>query len=57
MFKYVLISIVIVPVLLGVKAATYPSGRRGLRVLAVGWILYGVVWVAMLYFLRHRWVE
>jgi hypothetical protein len=55
-FKYLLLSIVIVPVLLGVKAAEYRSQARGFRVLMIGWAVYGVTWLGMLYYLRDRWV-
>jgi hypothetical protein len=56
LFTYLLMSIVIVPVLLGIKAATNRSGTRGLRMLLNGWVLYGVLWLCMLYFVKHRWV-
>jgi hypothetical protein len=56
MFKYLLVSIVIVPVLLGVMAANGRGGRRGLSVLRIVWVLYGVLWVGMLYYLENRWV-
>ena len=56
MFKYLLMSIVIVPVLLGMKAATDRSGPNGLRILLAGWVLYGLLWFSMLYFLKDRWV-
>ena len=56
MFKYLLISIVIVPVLLGVKAANTRIGPRGLPVLVVGWVLFSVFWVGMLHYLRQRWL-
>jgi len=55
-FKYLLISIVIVPVLLGIKAADIRSGSRGLRVLIGAWGLYGTLWLAMLYYLKHHWI-
>jgi len=55
-FKYLLISIVIVPVLLGVKAADGRTGPRGLRVLITGWVLYGVLWLGLLYYLKNHWV-
>jgi len=55
-FKYLLISIVIVPVLLGVKAANTRAGPRGLPMLVGGWMLYCAFWMAMLYFLRQRWL-
>jgi hypothetical protein len=55
-FTFLLMSVVIVPVLLGVKAASSRSGPRGLRMLLIGWVLYGVLWLCMLYFLKTRWV-
>jgi hypothetical protein len=55
-FKYLLLSIVIVPVLLGVKAANGRGNLRGLPVLLIGWVSYSVLWLGMLYFLKHRWV-
>jgi len=55
-FNYLLMSIVIVPVLLGMKAATSRSGPRGFRLLLTGWVLYGVLWLCMLYYLDRRWV-
>ena len=51
MFKWLLISIVIVPVLLGVHAATSRRGPRGLPVLLGGLLLYDVLWLFMLYYL------
>jgi hypothetical protein len=56
MFAYLLMSIVIVPVLLGVKATTRRQGLRGLRMLLTGWVLYAALWLCMLYFLKNRWV-
>lgn len=53
MFKYLLISIVIVPVLLGIFAARKPNGRL---VLGTSFVVYGILWVALLYFLKRRWV-
>ena len=55
MFKLLLISIVIVPVLLGMQAA---RGRGRPRVgLLVGLVLaYDVFYWLMLYYLRVRWV-
>jgi len=55
-FKWLLISIVIVPVLLGVHAATSRRGPRGLPVLLGGLLLYDVLWLFMLYYLNYRWV-
>ena len=56
MFNYLLMSIVIVPVLLGVNAAMSRSGPRGLRMLLAGWVLFGILYLCMLYYLKHRWV-
>ena len=56
MFKLLLISIVIVPVLLGMQAARGRRGRRGVGLL-VGLVLtYDVFYWLMLYYLRVRWV-
>ena len=52
MLKALLISIVIVPVLLGVKSAN--SRSDGLKVLRTIWVLYGVLWVGLLYYLKRR---
>lgn len=54
-FKWLLISIVIVPVLLGMYAATSRRGPRGLPVLLGGLLLYDVLWLFMLYYLNYRW--
>jgi hypothetical protein len=56
MFKLLLISIVIVPVLLGMRAATSGGGRRGLGLLLALLLAYDVLYWAMLYYLRVRWV-
>jgi hypothetical protein len=56
MFKFLLISIVLVPVLLGINAATTRRGPRGLRPLLAGLAVYNVLWLSMLYFLKLRWV-
>lgn len=56
MFKYLLISIVIVPALLGVKTGSVSNDPRGLQLLMAVWALYGVLWVGMLYYLKVRWV-
>jgi hypothetical protein len=55
MFKLLLISIVMVPVLLGMQAA---KGRRqrGLLLLAVLLLAYDVLYMLLLYYLRTRWV-
>jgi hypothetical protein len=55
MFKYLLISIAIVPLLVGVSAAKGDDGRRRRSALRVGWVLYAVLWFGVLYYLRYRW--
>lgn len=57
MFKFLLISIVIVPVLLGVIAGTRRRGPRGLPTLLGGLLVYEVTWLFMLYYLNFRWVS
>ncbi len=56
MFKLLLISIVIVPVLLGMQAARGRRGRQRMGLL-LGFVLtYDVFYWLMLYYLRIRWV-
>jgi hypothetical protein len=57
MFKYLLISIVIVPVLLGVQAATGRRGPRGLGFLLAALLVYDVLYLFMLHYLNYRWVS
>jgi hypothetical protein len=56
MFKLFLISIVIVPVLLGMYAATRPSQRRGPALLIALVAGYDVLYFLLLHYLRVRWV-
>lgn len=56
MFKLFLISIVIVPVLLGMQAAKGRSGRRGFFHLLAFLLIYDVVYLLILYYVRVRWV-
>lgn len=56
MFKYLLISIVIVPVLLGVLAAGNGRTFRGFQALVLGWGIFAALWLFVLHFLRHRWL-
>lgn len=56
MFKLLLISIVVMPVLLGMKAAAQRNRRRGLVLLLVLVTAYDTLYVLMLYYLRLRWV-
>jgi hypothetical protein len=57
MFALSLISIVLVPVLLGMQAAKNPSRRRGQVLLLALLLTYDVLYVLMLYYLRIRWVD
>ena len=52
MFKSILISVAIAPMLLGVIAAR--SGGRDRVALRVGWVAYAVLWFAALFYLRYR---
>jgi hypothetical protein len=56
MFKLLLLSIVIVPVLLGMQAATSRRERRGLSLLLALVLTYDALYLFMLYYLRVRWV-
>lgn len=55
MFKYFLISIAIVPLLLGVSAAKGRDSTRSRSALRVGWVVYALLWFGVLYYLRYRW--
>ena len=55
MFKWILISIVVAPVVMGIHAATGRRGPRGLPVLLVVFLGYCVFYLATLAFLRYRW--
>lgn len=56
MLKYLLISIVIVPVLLGIVAADRRVGQRDIRLLVTGWLVYSALWIGLLYYLKMHWV-
>jgi hypothetical protein len=56
MFKLLLISIVIVPVLLGMQAARRSRGRQRMGLLLGLVLTYDVFYWLMLYYLRVRWV-
>lgn len=55
MFKYFLISIAIVPLLIGVSAANARNGGGSRSALRVGWLVYALLWFGGLYYLRYRW--
>jgi len=54
-FQYFMISIVIVPILLGVQAASPGKRARDWRILKIAWLVYAVLWFCALYYLRYRW--
>lgn len=54
MSKYILLSAVIVPILLGLSAAKGRDGARDRSALRVGWVTYAILWFAALYYLRYR---
>jgi len=54
-FQYMLVSILIAPVLIGVGVVKGQDDERDRRVLRVTWIIYAVLWFALLYYLRVRW--
>jgi hypothetical protein len=54
-FKYLLISIALVPVLLGVAAAKERDGARNRSALRISWLVYAILWFGSLYYLRRRW--
>ena len=56
MFKLLLISIVVAPVLLAMKAARSRGGRRGVPLLLALVLGYDLLYWLMLYYLRLRWV-
>jgi hypothetical protein len=55
MFKYFVVSIVMVPVLLGIFAAYRHDPGAGRSVLSISWAAFGIFWIALLYYLRFRW--
>ncbi len=56
MFKSLLISVVAVPVLLGMLAARSRREGRGLAQLLVCLFAYNLLYMIMLYYLRRRWL-
>jgi hypothetical protein len=54
-FELFMISVTIVPILLGVSAAKGRAGKPNPKMLRIGWILYVLLWFGSLYFLRYRW--
>ncbi|HET6899597.1 MAG TPA: hypothetical protein VFK70_14675 [Vicinamibacteria bacterium] len=56
MFKLLLISIVVVPVVLGIWAAATRSRRHGLLLLLAFVLGYDALYFVLLYYVRMRWV-
>jgi hypothetical protein len=56
MFKNLLVSIVLVPVLFGIYAAGTRRQGPGLVRLLILFFIYDVLYLLMLYYLRYRWV-
>jgi hypothetical protein len=56
MLKLFLISIVAVPVLLGMRAARARTRRDALARLAGVLLTYDVLYILLLYYLRFRWL-
>jgi len=54
-FQYLMVSILIAPVLIGVGVVKGRDEERDRRVLRASWIVYAVLWFALLYYLRIRW--
>jgi hypothetical protein len=54
-FALLLISIVAVPVLIATQVARGHDARRGVLALVALVLIYNVLYMAMLYYLRHRW--
>ena len=55
MFKYFIISVIIVPALIGVTAGKGRNGEGNRSGLRFGWLVYVVLWVGTLHYLRFRW--
>jgi hypothetical protein len=56
MFKLLLISIVVLPVVLAIWAASMRSRRRGLVLLLALVLGYDALYFLLLYYVRMRWV-
>ena len=55
MFQYFMISIVVMPILIGVYTARGRGRTRSRRKLTVTWVTYAILWFFVLYYLRFRW--
>ena len=50
-----MISIVVMPILLAVQAASIRDRPRSWRMLQISWAIYAFLWFCTLYYLRYRW--
>jgi hypothetical protein len=55
LFKNLVISIVVLPILLGVLTATNRRGPRTMSVLVAVYVVYCAFFVFLLHFLYYRW--
>jgi len=55
MFQYMLVSILLAPVLIGVGVANRHGDQRDRATLRVSWTVYVILWFALLYFLNFKW--
>ena len=56
MFKLLLMSMIVMPVALGMHAASSRSTRRGLLVMLGLVLAFDVLYMLMLYYLRRHWI-
>jgi hypothetical protein len=56
MFKQILISVIILPVLLGMLAARNRKESRAIAMLLGSVFLFDVCYMLLIYYLRIRWV-
>lgn len=56
MFQYMMVSILLAPVLIGVSAANGRDDVRTRVILRASWFGYAIFWFGLLYFLRSRWL-
>jgi hypothetical protein len=54
-FKYFILSVILVPPFLGILAARARGGRGSPALLRMSWVVYTVLWFGVLHFVRYRW--
>ena len=55
MLKFFILSIVIVPCLIGISAARRNERKGDPAALRIRWIIYITVWFGLLYFAKRKW--